>query len=217
MASERLHEAMRDHYTRYPRTVLWLVPGGDLERPVGEPRSIEPFYLSKVPITNEQFEAFDPGFERSPWAPDDRDPALGVSWQDAAEYCTWYAEIARKPMRLASEAEWEYACRGGLVGQRFQTGDDSEEAGRHQWDADNSEGRLHPLDDRKANGFGLFGMLGGAWEWVAAEAEDDPVRVLRGGSFRTPRAGISCALRRKEGAEVAVPDAGFRVAKSLRR
>ena len=194
---------MSDYYTAYPRPILWLVPEGELTAP---------FYLSKLPVTNEQFEAFDPGFERSPLAPEDGDPALGVSWRDAAEYCAWYAEVSRKPIRLPAEEEWEHACRAGAHGRWF-FGDDPAEAEEFVWHAGNSGSEVPPLDGKRTNGFGLHAMLGGAWEWTASPGPD---RILRGGSFRTPLDEISCSLRRAEGPDVPVPDAGFRIARSFR-
>lgn len=194
---------MPDYYTRYPRPILWLVPGGTLGA-----AGVEPFYISKFPVTNEQFEAFDPGFVRSPLSPGDDDPAVGVSWEDAAEYCRWYAGVSRKPMRLPTEVEWEHACRAGTAG-RFFWGGDPAEADAYVWSAENSGGRVSRLDAKKANGHGLFGMLGGVWEWTAE-------RVLRGGSFRQPAASITCACRLSVEPEAAPEDAGFRIVKSLR-
>jgi formylglycine-generating enzyme required for sulfatase activity len=203
----------RDRYTRYPRPILWLIPGGVL--PLQESVEVEPFYLSKFPVSNEQFEAFDPGFVRSGAAPADRDPALGLSWQEAEAYCRWYAEVARKPMRLPTEVEWEYACRAGSEAACFW-GEDAAQADLFQWDAENSPETLPPLDQKKANEFGLFGMLGGVWEWVAAAGEAPGHQVLRGGSYRTPRQQISCSLRRQSPVTSRVEDGGFRIAKSLR-
>ncbi|MCB1032878.1 MAG: SUMF1/EgtB/PvdO family nonheme iron enzyme [Acidobacteria bacterium] len=223
---------MRDRYTRYPRPILWLIPGGEAWIGESEPDAlpaslveVEPFYLSKFPVTNEQFEAFDPAFQRSELSPRDTDPAMGLSWTEADEYCRWYAEVSRKPMRLPSEVEWEYACRAGGHG-RFFFGDDPKEADLYLWDASNSEGRVQPADRKRANGFGLFGMLGGVWEWTASaygspaggtveRAETDEERVLRGGSFCTPREEVACSLRRGAPADRAVADAGFRIARSF--
>lgn len=204
------------YYTDVPRTILWLIPGTEDAAPGGEAGTIiEPFYLGKFPVTNEEFDAFDPGFERHPDSAGDRDPAMGVSWADADEYCRWYAEVSRKPMRLPSEAEWEHACRGGgAAGARWFWGDDPAAGDAHAWTAENSSGRLRPLDEKTANGFGLFGMLGGVWEWVAGGGEEG--RVLRGGSYLTPRAEATGTACRVEPASRAVPDAGFRVARSLR-
>lgn len=188
---------------------------------------VEPFYLSKFPVTNEQFEAFDPGFERSGLSLEDSAPAVGVSWKMAEEYCRWYAKVSRKPMRLPTEVEWEYACRAGSAESTFFS-DDLENADQYLWDASNSGGRLRGAEEKKANGFGLFGMLGGVWEWTAsphrpypleatisAVDEEEP-RVLRGGSFRSLREDVSCSVRRSAHPADLVTDAGFRIAKSLR-
>lgn len=260
---------MRERYTAYPRPILWLVPGGEVavggDEGDAAPRFtavVAPFYLAKTPVENEQYEAFDPGYERSPLSPDDRDPALGVSWDDAAAYCAWYAEVARKPMRLPTEVEWEHACRAGAAGRWFW-GDDPAAGDDFLWDRRNrSPDRVPPLAGKRANPFGLHAMLGGAWEWTAslyrpyplAEGEvppagaageedaerpasgrpnvadgshasaatpDTPVRidthrVLRGGSWRMDRDEITCSLRRAEPPDATIPDAGFRIAKSLR-
>ncbi len=203
----------RDYYTRYPRPVLWLVPEG--EDPVGG--AIAPIYLSTLPVTNEQYEAFDPGFERSPAAPDDRDPALGLSWEDAAGYCAWYAGIARKPIRLPTGAEWRHACRAGTPGSAFW-GDDPVGADRFAWHAGNSDpARVPALDARPSNPFGLLAMLGGVWEWTGGDGKGaGGGRILCGGSWRTPAGELSWDLRRTEPGGRRVADAGFRIARSLR-
>ena len=227
----------REYYTAYPRPILWLVPGGEVEigalepgrAPDAGPRfpaAVEPFYLSKLPVTNEQFEAFDPGHERSPVSPGDRDPVVGVSWYDAAEYCSWYAGVARKPIRLPTEIEWEYACRGGEDGG-CRASDEL------AWHRGNSGGgaRMPSLEAKGTNGFGLHAMLGGVWEWTGAVYRPHPLagaepsrdgetdnapRVLRGGSIREHLQAITCSLRRTEPPDARFDDAGFRIARSLR-
>ncbi|HVS62726.1 MAG TPA: SUMF1/EgtB/PvdO family nonheme iron enzyme [Thermoanaerobaculia bacterium] len=212
----------RPSYTDYPRTILWLIPGGSVELDGGT-FEIEPFYLSKWPITNEQLRAFDAAYQPAAVSPGPRDVAVGVDWDQAHAYCEWYAEVARKPMRLPSEVEWLHACRGG-------NGSRDEEAALAR--SPGETGGLHGiggLDPRLArdfgriNGFGLHGMTGGVWEWMAApgsgsepEGGGSSHRVLRGGSFRIDPSELSCALRREVERTHRADDVGFRVAKSLR-
>ena len=131
-------------------------------------------------------------------------PVVHVSWNDACAYARWAGK------RLPTEAEWEYAARGGLAQKRFPWGDELEPAGRHLmnvWQgvfpASNTEADGHygpaPAKSFKPNGYGLFNMTGNVWEWCwdwfdAAYYRVSPVedptgpstgdrRVMRGGSY----------------------------------
>jgi formylglycine-generating enzyme required for sulfatase activity len=200
----------RERYTSYPRPVLWLVPEGELARG-GRTVEIAPFYLSTLPVTNVQLEAFTGARQRPAAASTDDDPALGVDFDLARGYCDWYARIARKAIRLPSEAEWEHACRAGSSSRWFW-GDDAGEADAWLWHRGNSGETVPPLAAKRSNGFGLHAMLGGVWEWVEGEEGG----VLRGGSWRSPLAEIGCGERRTVSAGEVVADAGFRIARSLR-
>ncbi len=225
---------MRRYYTDYPRTLLWLVRGGTVV--IGGPEAgssppfsaaVGSFYISKVPITNEQFEAFDPEFVRSPVADNDQDPAVGVTFHECAAYAEWYAGVSRKKMRLPTEIEWEYACRAESS-SIYYFGDSADRADEFMWDVRNSGNRIPPLDQKKPNEFGLYGMLGGVWEWTSSPArryppgdsqgQADPQdrRVLRGGSFRTDRSQISCSVRRTESPDSRSDEFGFRLVRSFR-
>jgi len=200
-----------ERYTAYPRPVLWLVPEGELATPAGTV-TVEPFYLSTLPVTNRQLEAFTGARARPAAAAGDDDPAIGVELDLARGYCESYARIARKAIRLPTEAEWEHACRAGSSARWFW-GDDAGEADAWLWHRGNSGETVPPLADKRSNGFGLHAMLGGVWEWVDDGAGK---AVLRGGSWRTPLADIDCAARRMIAAGEAIEDAGFRIARSLR-
>ena len=99
-------------------------------------------------------------------------PVVHVSWNDARAFCAWTWT------RLPSEAEWEYAARGGLEGHRFPWGDELEPDGEHRMnvfqgafparntDADGYSGTA-PVHAFAPNGFGLYQMTGNVWEWTA--------------------------------------------------
>lgn len=194
---------------------MWLVRGGEAtiggDADAAQPAftvTVEPFYLSKLPITNIQFEAFDPAFDRDAHSVGHDDAAVGVDFAQARGYCEWYAGVSRKPMRLPTEVEWEYACRAETTSKYF-FGDNLEDGDRYVWHAGNSADVTPPLHKTRPNPFGLLSMLGGVWEWTASG-------VLRGGSYRTPLEDIGCGVRRACEPGHRAGDIGFRVARSLR-
>lgn len=145
-------------------------------------------------------------------------PVVNVTWNDAVALCKWLSETEGKTYRLPTEAEWEYAARAGTR-TRYYSGDDPQSLlkaanvfdadARKNWEkwaafalaGNDGFAFTAPVGSFAPNGFGLYDMLGNAWEWTADFHEndyyanspvDDPkgpasgtVRVRRGGSWHT--------------------------------
>ena len=104
--------------------------GQDNERPVHRVW-LDRFGLAKFPVTNSQYLLFldatssvPPQFWSEPTFTDSRKPVVGVTWDEAIGYCHWLGAREELPYRLPTEAEWEYAARGGREGALFPWGDE---------------------------------------------------------------------------------------------
>lgn len=107
-----------------------------------------------------------------------RRPASFVSHDEAVAYCRWLARRSGRRVRLPTEAEWEYAARGGIVGARFPWG-----WGRPDGRACYRAAAPRRVGGFASNGFGLFDVAGNVFEWCAAPAGMDIDPPARGGSW----------------------------------
>ncbi len=185
------------------------------------------FYISKYEVTQAQWVEVmgsNPSFFSGDSLPVDR-----VTWDKVQEFITKLNEMTGKEYRLPTEAEWEYAARGGKKskGYKYSGSDDIDKVA---WYDDNSEGKSHIVGQKKANELGLYDMSGNVYEWCSdgwpssytSEAQTNP-QGREGGTFRVCRGGSWCNYAR--GCRVSYRDCyehgdglryvGFRLARSL--
>ncbi|MGO8817772.1 MAG: formylglycine-generating enzyme family protein, partial [Terriglobia bacterium] len=153
------------------------------------------FWLGETEVTLEAYKRFATSTGKAmPKTPtfnprwnNEQMPIVNVNWGEAQAYCVWAGG------RLPTDAEWEYAARGGSTEARYGPIDEV------AWYSNNSGGQTHPVGKKRANGFGLYDMLGNVWEWVndwydqnyyQNSPSQDPtgpareeLRVMRGGSW----------------------------------
>jgi formylglycine-generating enzyme required for sulfatase activity len=131
-------------------------------------------------------------------------PVIEVSWYGARAYANWSGK------RLPTEAEWEYAVRGGSKSKGYKYSG-SNNVGDVAWYAGNSGSKTHPVGTKQSNELGLYDMSGNVWEWCAdwygnnyydKSPYENPTgpssgdyRVLRGGSWISNDCNVRCAYR----------------------
>ncbi|MGZ5818460.1 MAG: SUMF1/EgtB/PvdO family nonheme iron enzyme [Burkholderiaceae bacterium] len=157
-------------------------------------------------------------------------PVRDVSWDDAQLYVKWLSTLSGKPYRLPTEAEWEYAVRGGTStrfwwGDKMRTGTANCKECGDPWHQEGPE----KVGSFSANPYGLYDMNGSVWEWVSdcwhnnyKNAPTDGhawseatcrVRVIRGGSWREGASYMTSTTRFKYDVSVRHSQNGFRVAR----
>ncbi len=200
------------------------------------------FWIGKYPVTQAQYKAVvgeNPsdflsflGFMK------ERNPVENVSWKDAGRYCYLLNEMLETELpagymfSLPTEAQWEYACRAGttkaLNSNMNLLNSDKEDPRLYEiaWYQNNSNGKTHPVGEKKPNAWGLYDMHGNVWEWCRdwygdypAGAVTDPTgpsdgshRVIRGGSWFSTARCCRSADRINFAPSYRYCDRGFRVA-----
>ena len=180
-----------------------LIPAGSFDMGSGESSDEQPvhtvyvdaFYMDEYEVTNAQYRKFMSATgHREPRYWDDSDynqpnqPVVGVDWNDAVAYARWAGR------RLPTEAEWEYAARGGLSGRKYPWGDPISTS---QANYGSNVGKPVPVGSYSANGYGLYDMAGNVYEWCSDWYDEDyysssPSRNPQGpssGSYRVLRGG----------------------------
>jgi len=204
--------------------------------------NIHSFYMSQTPVTQKQWVAI---MNSNPSKFTDNQlneelPVESISWQDATEFCQKLSELKNRTYRLPSEAEWEYAARGGVgqnlpfhFGQMITTAlanyNGSLESYRYVKTTEEYRGRTTPVTGfRLGNNFGLLDIHGNVWEWCLdswhdnyQNAPDDgrpwqmggrqDLKIVRGGSWKSPADECRLAFRGALDMDLPLPYVGFRV------
>ncbi|MCU7504634.1 MAG: formylglycine-generating enzyme family protein [Ignavibacteria bacterium] len=205
------------------------------EKPVHRVR-VDSFAIAQYEVSFEEYDRFceitnRPKAEDNGWGRGKR-PVINVSWTDAVEYCRWLSSMTGEKFRLPTEAEWEFAAKGGNKnsGFRFSGSDNIDEVA---WHSGNSGGRTHETGTKKPNELELYDMNGNVWEWcidwykedyyASSQAGNNPrgpatgiYHPLRGGSWYSYE-GHVCrnTVRVREASDYRDNTAGFRVVREL--
>lgn len=220
-----------------------LVEGGSFPRD-GFRISVSPFLIGRYEITQEQYLRLT-GKEPSRFKGRARLPVEQVSWLDAASFCNELSKIdglepvytiqgqearidhSKTGWRLPTEAEWEFAARGGTksVGYTYAGGNDP---AKLAWYVDNSGNSTQPVGLKEPNELGIYDMSGNVFEFCNDWYGDYPVgdlvdpvgpesglgRVMRGGTFSRVVTASAVSFRTFLTQDAARAGAGFRVARA---
>lgn len=173
--------------------------GQDDEKPPHQV-TLSSFSIGKYEVTQADWFAIM-GTRPSLFENCDQCPVENVSWNEVQEFLKQLnKKYPGKNYRLPTEAEWEYAARGGTKSKGFAYAG-SDDLNEVAWHASNSDDKTRPVGGQKANELGLYDMSGNVWEWCSdwygsyrASAQTNPggpakgvLRVIRGGSWSAPQ------------------------------
>jgi len=166
----------------------------DNEKPTHQVTLTNDYYIGKYEVTQALWQAVM-GNNPSSFKGENL-PVENVSWKDCQEFLSKLNSITGKTFRLPTEAEWEYAARGGKKSQGYQYSGSSK-LSDVAWYEDNSGNKTHDVGSKQANELGIYDMSGNVWEWCqdkygkySSSSQTNPTgansgskRVIRGGSW----------------------------------
>ncbi len=172
--------------------------GYEVEHPVHE-ICVNGFWMGKYEVTQGQWEKVM-GSNPSQFKNGATYPVENVKWDDAQEFIGKLNDMTGKRFRLPTEAEWEYAARSGGRREKWAGTNSESELWEYAWYSGDSDGRTHPVGQKRPNGLQLYDMSGNVWEWIQdwydkdyyrSSPKNNPqgpgrlmtYRALRGGSW----------------------------------
>ena len=190
--------------------------------------SLHTYYIGTTEVTQDLWQAIMPEWYISDEWNIPNQPITDVNWYDCQEFIRRLNNITGLPFRLPTEAEWEFAARGGNVsrGYRFAGGNKIEDV---SWGLSNAGFRKHNVGERKPNELGLYDMTGNVSEWCSdwygmyhlgtapnpQGAKEGELKVVRGGSFDNCKDNSYLSRREYYNPNEAMNYCGFRLALTL--
>lgn len=206
---------------------------------------LDDYYIGKYEITFRQYDIFCKDTQRK--KPSDNGwgrgnmPVIGVSWFDAKEFCLWLSKKTGLVYRLPTEAEWEYAARGGVHSRNYLYSG-SNQASKVAWFSEDSSTshrhkknivsrRTHIVDKKKANSLNIYDMSGNVWEWCLdgynasmyrTSPKKNPVghgsaTVARGGCWYSNSKYCIVTSRDYDMRGIKDTDLGFRIVRQIKK
>ena len=196
------------------------------EKPVHQVTLTNDYYMGKYEVTQALWQAVM-GSNPSNFKGDNL-PVEKVSWNDCQEFISKLNSLTGRKFRLPTEAEWEYAARGGKKSRGYQYSGSSN-ISDVVWYKDNSANKTHPVGTKQANELGIYDMSGNVWEWCSDRygsyssfSQTNPTgsysgafRVLRGGGWGSFAWFCCLSFRRNFAPDFRHYDLGLRLALSV--
>lgn len=148
------------------------------------------FYIGRTEVTQRLWTAVM-GSNPS-YFPGENNPVENVSWFDCKEFVNRLSRLTGRIFRLPTEAEWEYAARGGNRSRGYEYSG-SNDIYRVAWYIDNGGGTTHPVAQKLDNELGIYDMTGNVWDWCSdIYIGESSVSVIRGGGcYSSPSSSAS--------------------------
>lgn len=204
--------------------------GGDnIDEQIVHQVSLKTYYIAIIPVIQLLWKKVV-GYLPEVNCLDDYLPVTNVSWNDCQNFINKLNLLTGRKFRLATEAEWEFAARGGVKGTyNGYKYSGSNSLHTVSWFSDNSGRKLQKVAQKKSNELGIFDMSGNVWEWCedwygeySSEKQLNPQgckvgtkKVLRGGSFLSSSRDTRVTIRESEFPEEKGEDIGFRLVLEL--
>ena len=191
---------------------------------------LDSYYMAQIPVTQELWQAVM-GTKDQKWQSANNDqnknlPVVNVNWNECAQFVEKLNVLTGKEFRLPTEAEWEYAAKGGVNGRmngfKYSGGNNLHNV---SWNEENSGGQIQKVAQKKPNELGIYDMSGNVWEWCfdwyasypkgQVENPKGPdfgeKKVCRGGSWASKGKECRISIRESEFPDESGSDIGFRL------